>query len=166
MVFRMGVKYNISFRRWWFPAVSAMAFVIIGALLFMIQIHITDNEWVPLSDILLQSPICYFWILWFGMIFFSASGFVREYENRLVMAQTSYPLVRNGDIRKFVKKDMAYSYSKKLFLVFAGIPLLYLSMHYDKQSGFSMPALLISIIPLVINLIVFAMLRHQFLRKV
>lgn len=162
----MGVKDSISIRRWLIPAVSAMAFVIIGALLFMFQIHITDNEWVPLSDILLQSPICYFWILWFGMIFFSASGFVREYENRLVMAQTAYPLVCNGEIRKFVKKDMAYSYSKKLFWVFAGLPLLYLSMHYDKQSGFSMPALLISIIPLVINLIVFAMPRHQFLRTV
>lgn len=161
----MGVKNKISIRRWLIPAVSAVAFVIIGALLFMIQIHITDNEWVPLSEILLQSPVCYFWILWFGMIFFSASGFVKEYENRLVMAQTSYPLVRNGEIRKFVKKDMAYSYSKNLFLVFAGIPLLYLSMHYDKQSGFSMPALLISTIPLVINLIVFAMLRHQFLRR-
>lgn len=157
----MEVGSRISIRRLWIPTVSGVAFVIIGAIAFMVQIYITDGECVPLSEILFMSPACYFWILWFFMIFFSANGFVKEYGNRINAAKSAYPSVDEYKIRILVKKEMAYSYSKTLLLCFAGLPLLYLSQHYDVQTGFSTIALFISIIPFFIDLIIFVVLWYQ-----
>lgn len=143
------------------PLLSATLFVTFVSLTMSYLNYHLDGEWIPISEILFSSPACYFWILWFCLIFYSTNGFSKEYRSRLNMAIEAYPLVNKDNIRKYVKKDMASDYSKTLIIVFAGLPLMYLSQHYDKQSGFSTIFLIISIIPLMIDLIIYAVL-HLF----
>lgn len=149
-------KFSLSTYR--VPLLSATLFVIIVSLTMSYLNYHLDGEWIPISEILFSSPACYFWILWFCLIFYCTNGFSKEYRSRLNMAIEAYPLVKKDDICKYVRKDMALVYSRTLLIVFAGLPLMYLSQHYDKQSGFSTIFLIISIIPLMIDLIVYAVL--------
>ncbi len=141
-------------RKYWIPALCAVAFDLLGAVAIMLKIYYSDGEWVALYEIFLQTPLCYFWILWFVMIFFSANGITREYRERIRLSIEEYSLVAKEEVCKAVRLETAYAYSKHLILFFAGLPLLYLTQHYDTLTGFSIQIFILHFIPLLIDLIV------------
>lgn len=153
------------FKKYWIPTCSAIIFVIAGSVTMMFQIHHSDGVWIPLYQILSQSPACFFWILWFCLIFFCAYGITKQYRNKIRDAIAAYPLVNKNKVIKIARIDMAYSYSKKLLFVFAGLPFVYLSQHYDKQTGYSLYSIVILLIPFLIDLTVVAILRRASNKK-
>ena len=143
------------------PAVAALLFDIMALAAIMIKIYVTDSVLPSVQEVLFSSPLCYFWILWTALVFYCSYGVMKEYMILKYYMHSDYPAFEENEIVKYARWEFIYLYSKKLLLLFAGLPLVYLISKTDDDSGFSAGIFVILCIPFVIDLSVYLYLKRN-----
>lgn len=142
-----------KYRRILAPAIIAICFVCIAAIAISLKAYNTDGYLPSVGELLFGTPICFFWILWFALVYYCANGIANEYRTLVSSARKEYPLVSDSRIKKLARIELAYSYSKKMLLVFVGLPLCVQITSFDNGlSDISLSSILILLIPFFVDM--------------
>lgn len=143
------------FSKYRIPILSVVIFDIIAIGAIMFQVYKTDGFMPPLNEILFSQPICYFWILWSALVFFCINGIQKEYNAMLIDASSRFSMKQEQQIKSIVKVDLLYSYSKKLLLLLAGLPLIYIGSLDKPIHEWSFQNIVYLLVPFVCDFILY-----------
>jgi hypothetical protein len=137
------------------PILAVICFDMIAIGAIMYQVYLTDGIIPTLNETILSRPICYFWILWSLLIFFCVNGIQKEYYALVIRALQDFPLLPENKIRSIARSELLYLYSKKLMVVFGGLPLVYFSSNDISWSLDSLRKVLILWMPFILDLLIY-----------
>ena len=149
-----------KWKRYIIPVLGASVVVLVIGIAIMFAVRNSEGYYPDFQEIFLSRPICYFWLLWFALAFYSINGIVKEYRRYKDFYATEYPLVSQNVISRSALIQITYTYSKKLLLVLLGLPFAAYIINDNGNQGLSLQGILFSLIPFFIDLIIYLYTRQ------